>query len=72
MPSRSASEASAGRAATVSSAWVICWPMTAIRSTTPLPACGPSSGSMIAVPVVSAVGSQLTESVTGLPSPKNV
>jgi hypothetical protein len=30
-----------------------------VRSTTPFPACGPSSGSMIAVPVVSAVGSQL-------------
>ena len=70
--SRSASAASAGRALTTSSALVICWPITAIRSTTPRPACGPSSGSMTGVPLVSSSGSQLTESMTGSPSAVNV
>lgn len=70
--SRSASAASAGRALTISSALVMCWPMTAIRSITPRPACGPSSGSMTGVPPVSSSGSQLTDSMTGSPSAMKV
>ena len=72
MFSRSASAASAGRALTTSSALVICWPITAIRSTTPRPACGPSSGSVTGVPPVSFSGSQLTDSMTGSPFAVNV
>lgn len=68
MFSRAASAASAGRALTISSALAICWPMTTIRSITPRPACGPSSGNMTGVPSVSASGSQLTDSMTGSPS----
>jgi hypothetical protein len=41
-----------------------------MRSTMPLPACGPSSGSMIAVPVVRLADSQLTDSMTGFPPPR--
>lgn len=36
----------------------------AMRSTTPLPACGPDAGSTIVVPPVSASGSQLVEITT--------
>jgi hypothetical protein len=46
-PIRLYRQCGAGRAATFSSTWVICLPMTAILSTTPLPTCGPSSGRMI-------------------------
>ena len=70
MPSRPASDASAGRAATFSSAWVIRCPITAMRSTTPFPACGPSSGSMTAVPDVSAAGSPAHREHDRLPIPE--
>jgi hypothetical protein len=58
-----ASLARTGLAVTISSARVMCWPMVAIRSITPLPTCGPSPGSVIAVPSVTARGSHDVASI---------
>lgn len=50
-PSSSASAASAARAPTFSVTSFTVTPIAAMRSTTPLPACGPDSGSTIVVPL---------------------